>query len=137
MDVYEIPGKLKVAWNDEVKAMIDTWIDYAVSLEEFRGAVLEKGVEYGKARGVRAWIVDSSGAKGVFQQEIQDFIGSDVFPAFASIGVKYFITISSEVSALTNMTVKSYSSRTGPNGLELIELSSVADAVLWLQHHGA
>ena len=135
MNVYEIPGKLTVTWNAEVKAIIDTWTSYSVSLEEFRKAVLEKGLDYGKERGVQAWIVDSSSAKGVFQPEIQEFIGSDVFPMFGSIGVKHFITISSQVSALTNMTVKTYASKTGPNGLQLVELNSTADAIMWLQHN--
>ena len=91
MDVYEIPGKLSVKWEDSVKAVIDTWTSYSVTLEEFKEAVLSKGVGYASPRGVKAWIVDSSQAKGSFTQEIQSFIGSDVFPKFAKIGVKYFI----------------------------------------------
>ena len=133
MNVHSIPGKLQVTWRDDVKAIVDTWSTYFVSLDEFKTAVLEKGLSHAKANGGVAWIVDSSSAKGVFSQEIQDFIGSDVFPAFASIGIKYFITITSQVSALTKMTVKTYASKTGPHGLQLVELNSVDDAVAWLK----
>ena len=37
--------------------------------------------------------MDSSTAHGAFSQEIQSFIGSDVFPAFAKHGIRYFITL--------------------------------------------
>jgi len=133
MKISSIPGKLECEWRDDVKAVVDTWTTYSVTKEEFKDAVLVKGVAYASPRRVRAWIVDSSKAVGTFSQEIQDFIGSDVFPAFSKIGVKYFITINSKVSALTKMTVANYSAKTGPNGLKLLDLGSVADAVAWLK----
>lgn len=133
MSVHSIPGKLEVEWNGEVKAIVDTWEDYGVSLDEFKDAVLGKGVDFARPRGVKAWIVDSSKAKGNFRAEIQEFIGSDVFPKFAEIGVKYFVTITSQVSALTKLTVQSYSAKTGPHGLQLVEVNNVGDAVEWLK----
>ena len=133
MSIYTIPGKLDVNWNSEVKAIIDTWSSYFVTLDEFKEAVLIKGLSHAKANGGVAWIVDSSTAKGVFSQEIQDFIGSDIFPAFAKNGIKYFITITSKVSSMTKMTVKSYSAKTGPHGLKLVELNNVNDAIAWLK----
>ncbi len=80
-----------------------------------------------------AWIVDSSQATGAFSQEIQDYIGSDIFPAFAANGIKYFITVNSQVSAITKMTVRNYSAKTGPHGLQLVELASAEDAIEWLR----
>lgn len=133
MNIHSIPGKLDVSWRADVKAIVDTWSTYFVSLDEFKTAVLDKGLSHAKANGAIAWVVDSSSAKGVFTQDIQDFIGSDIFPAFAKNGIKYFITITSEVSALTKMTVKSYAAKTGPHGLQLVELNSVDDAVEWLK----
>ncbi|MBU0468202.1 MAG: hypothetical protein KKD07_02715 [Candidatus Omnitrophica bacterium] len=70
MQIFEIPGKIRVDWNEEVKAVIDTWSSYFVILEEFIEAVLVKVVEFAKARGVKSWIVDSSQANGVFEQEL-------------------------------------------------------------------
>lgn len=135
MKIHSIPGKLEVSWRSDVKAIVDHWISYGVSLDEFKEAVLVKGLNHAKSNGGVAWIVDSSEAKGSFTQEIQDFIGSDIFPAFAKNGVKYFITISSAVSSLTNLTVKSFSAKVGPNGLQLLEVKSVDDAVMWLKEH--
>ncbi len=132
-NIFEIPGKLTVAWDDEVKAIIDTWTNYFVSLDQFKEAVMTKGVGYATGKGVKAWIVDSSNATGAFAHEIQDFIGSDCFPTFAKIGVKYFITITSSKSALSKMTISSYSAKTGPNGLKLLEVNSVEDAIAWLK----
>ncbi len=61
----------------------------------------------------------------IFSKEIQDFIGTDVFPAFSQNGIKYFLTITSSVSALSRLTVKKYSAKTGPNNLQLGEFNSV------------
>ena len=136
MKIHSVPEKLEVTWNDEVKAIIDTWSTYHISLEEFKEAVLVKGLDHAKANGGIAWIVDSSKAKGVFTPEIHNFIGTDIFPAFAKNGIKYFITITSQVSAITKLTVRNYSAKTGPNGLKLVELNSVKDAILWLKANG-
>ena len=133
MKINSIPEKLEVTWNSEVKAIIDTWTTYQISLEEFKEAVLVKGLNYAKANGGIAWIVDSSTAKGVFSQEIQDFIDTVVFPAFAQNGIKYFITITSQVSALTKLTVKNYSAKVSSHGIQLVELDSVKDAIMWLK----
>ncbi len=135
MKVASLPGKLECDWQDDVKAMVDTWTTYSISKDEFRDAVLVKGVGFARTRKAVAWIVDSIKAVGTFSQEIQDFIGTDVFPAFAGIGVKYFITINSKVSALTKMTVANYSAKAGPNGMKLLEVGSVADAIAWLKTH--
>ena len=133
MKLHSIPGKLEVEWMGDVKAIVDTWSNYNVTLEEFRDSVLNKGLKHAKANGGVAYIVDSSTAKGVFSQEIQAFIDSDVFPAFAKGGIKYFITITSQVSSVTKMTVKNYSAKAGPHGLKLVELNSLKDAVEWLK----
>lgn len=48
MTVHEIPGVLRVEWNDSVKAMIDTWSSYTITVPQFREAILEKGVAQAK-----------------------------------------------------------------------------------------
>jgi len=129
--VYEIPGKLSVHYEDTVGAIIDTWTTYAVSVDEFKTAVLEKGLSHFTRSGGKAWIVDSSQAKGAFSPEIQDCIGAEIFPAFAFNGVKHFITINSQ-SAITNMSIKSYATKIGPFGIHLLEATSAAAAIEWL-----
>jgi hypothetical protein len=135
MRLHGIPGKLEVSWRADVKAIVDTWTDYGVTLEEFKEAVLVKGVNYAKQNGGIAYIVDSSKAKGCFSQEIQTFIGSDVFPTFVRNGIKYFITINSQASALTQGTVRAYQAKTASCGLKLVEVNSVDDAVMWLKNN--
>ena len=94
--------------------------------------MLRKGLPYAQARGGRAFIVDSSQATGTFSTEIQNFIGSDVFPAFHKAGIKYFITILSK-SAITNMGIKTYSAKTGPLGIELVTAAGIPEALDWLK----
>jgi hypothetical protein len=130
--VFEIPNKLLCEWDSDAKAMIDTWTTYFVTLAEFKEAVLIKGVNYAQQKGVKAWIVDSHKATGVFSDEIQNFISSDVFPAFARIGVKYFMTINAE-NSLTKLTVAKYSTKAGPNGMKVLNGSSALGAIEWLK----
>ena len=134
MEITAIPGKMTQTWNADAKAVIDTWTNYGVPLEDFRKAVLGKGLTHAKLNGARAWIVDSSKATGTFSQEIQDFIGTDVFKAFAGAGIKYFITINS-TSALTRMTVKNYSAKVGPSGIKLVDVPDLSTALDWLKNN--
>ncbi len=133
--IFEIPNKLLVEWDSDARAIIDTWTTYFVTLEEFKNAVLVKGVNHAKANRAQAWIVDSHKAKGAFAPEIQEFIGSDIFPTFAKIGIKYFMTINSE-DAVTRLTVSQYSTQVGPNGMKLLKGSSAEGAVEWLKKNG-
>lgn len=133
--LHSIPDKMDTFWISEVHAVLDQWITYSVSLADFKEAVLIKGVNYAKANNGVAWIVDSSTAKGAFSSEIQNFIGTDIFPTFAKIGIKYFITILPKENAITKLTVKNYQSKVGPNGIQLVEVNSVDDAVEWLKQH--
>ena len=135
MKIYEIPGKLTGTWNGEAKAVIDTWTNYFITLDQFKEAILVKGVNHAKANGAIAWIVDSHLAKGVFSEEIQKFIETDVFPAFAQIGIKYFMTVTAE-NALTKITVDQYASKVGPAGIKLLDGSSVQGAMEWLKKNG-
>ncbi|MGA3343736.1 MAG: hypothetical protein ABSC76_02605 [Terracidiphilus sp.] len=134
MAVHEIPGILLVEWNEEGKAMIDTWSTYMIQVPQFREAILTKGIAYAKAHGARAWIVDSSKAKGAFPQEVQTLIETEVFKAFASIGIKYFITIKS-ASAVTNMSIGRYTANLGPFGIKMVEVPDVDKAIAWLKEH--
>lgn len=134
MAVHEIPGTLLVEWNDEVKATVDTWSSYVINAPQFREAILEKGVANAKLHGGRAWIMDATKATGAFPQEVQALIENEVFKTFASIGIKYFITIKS-ASAVTNMSIKRYSAHLGPCGIQLVEVPTVNEAIQWLKEH--
>jgi hypothetical protein len=135
MQIQHVPGKMVSTWVDDVHAVLDTWTTYDVTFEEFKKAVLIDGVAYAKANGGRAWIVDSSTAEGAFSDEIQEFIGKEIFPTFKAAGIQYFITINSKVSFTAQDTVATYAAKAGPAGMELLEVKSVADAVAWLKAH--
>jgi len=134
MKVDEIPGTLLVEWNDEVKAVFDTWSNYSITVPQFRETILKKGVAHAKANGGRAWVMDASRAKGAFPPEIQKLIETEVFKTFAGIGVKYFITIKS-TSAVTNMSIKSYTAHLGPCGIQMVEVPDQSKAIAWLKEH--
>ncbi len=133
MKVYEVEGKIRSEWNSEVRAIIDTWTTYMISLEEFKTSVLDNSLLFAKANNGQAWIVDSSQAKGLFSKEQLAFIDKAVFPAFHKAGIKYFITIKPTNSVFTEMTVKQYSALSGPHGVQLVEVSNVDQAIMWLK----
>jgi len=132
--VHELPGVLSVEWNDDVKAMFDTWSSYTINVPQFREAILQKGVSFAHAHGGRAWVMDATKAKGAFPQDVQTLIATEVFKAFAAIGIKYFVTIKSG-SAITNMSINRYTAQLGPCGIQLVEVPDQRDAVAWLKAH--
>jgi hypothetical protein len=132
MKVYEIPGTLLVEGNDEVKAMLDTWSNYSITVTQFREAILTKGLAHAKANRYRAWIMDATKAKGAFPPEVQKLIETEVFKAFKSIGIKYFLTVKSG-SAVTNLSIKSFSSHAGPCGIQMVEVPDAEKALTWLR----
>lgn len=135
MVVHEIPGILLVEWNNEAKAMIDTWSSYAIKVPQFREAILDKGVAHAKAHGGRTWVMDATKAKGAFSQEVQALIETEVFKKYASIGIKYFVTIKSASSAITNMSIKSFTAHRGPSGIQMVEVPDQNTAIAWLKEH--
>jgi hypothetical protein len=135
--IHEIRGKLLATWLDDVRAVLDTWATYDISLDDFRETVVVKGVDYARAHGGVAWIVDSSTAVGSFSDEIQRFILTDVYPAFARVGIRHFITITSKVSLATRRTVSRYAANTKVYGIQLVEAENVEAAKEWLRRNAS
>ncbi len=115
-------------------AMIDTCSSYVITAPQFREAILEKGLSHAKIHGARAWVMDASRAKGAFPQDIQRLIETEVFKAFAAIGIKYFITIKS-TSTITNMAISRYTAHLGPCGIKMVEVPDVGKAIAWMKEH--
>ncbi|HZW95640.1 MAG TPA: hypothetical protein VFF64_22000 [Candidatus Eremiobacteraceae bacterium] len=135
MIVHEIPGTLLVEWNDEVRAMVDTWSAYRITVPQFREAILNKGLGYAKTHRGRAWVMDGTRAKGAMPEDVQKLIEAEVFKAFAANGIKYFITIKSTASAVANMSIKSFAAHAGPCGIQLVEVPDQDKAIAWLREH--
>ena len=133
MLIHEIPNVLRVEWDDEAKAMVDTWSSYGIKVPQFREAVLQKAVAYAKAHGARAWVMDATSAKGAFPADVQKLIETEVFKAFAAIGIKYFVTIKSAASTITNMSIKSFTSYLGPAGIQMVDVPDHKKAIAWLK----
>lgn len=130
--IIEVPSKFVTSWLPEHKAVLYEWANYFVTLTEFRSAVFDKALDFSKQQGGRAWIVDSSKAKGVFSDDIQQFIATQGFKLMFQKGVKHFITIRSAVSTTTNMTIARYEKVAGPAGIGLVTVDSLEDALHFL-----
>jgi hypothetical protein len=133
--VHEIPSTLVVEWNDDAKAMIDTWSSYQITIAQFREAILVKGLSYAKAHGGRAWVMDGTKAQGAMAKDVQNLIETEVFKTFAANGIKYFVTIKSTESALANSAIKRFTSHLGPCGIQMVEVPDRQKAIAWLKEH--
>jgi hypothetical protein len=131
-ELHEVEGKVKSYGHEGARAVVDVWQNYNISLADFSSVIIGRGLAWARAAGARAWVVDSSRAKGCFSPEVQEFIGRTAFPQFAAAGIRHFITVRSQ-SAITNMTIKSYSEKAGPAGITLVEVNSFDEAVAYLE----
>lgn len=134
-DVFHVPGRVRVQWEPSVRAIVDTWDNYVITVDQFREAVLDKGLNFAKANRGRAWIVDSSKATGYFPREVQAIL-DEVFETFSKNGISHFLTITSQ-SVVTNMGIKAYSSKAGPHGVRVCEVSSVSEGIALLRREYA
>jgi hypothetical protein len=134
--LQEIPGKVVVEWDQSVQAVIEHWSNLSlITLAEFKATVLEKGLRHAVANRGRAYIVDHSQAKGAFIKEIQEFIETEVNPAFVKAQIKYFLSVPSKDSPLSNLAAKRYQVRLGHSGIQHLEVPSVPDGVRWLSEN--
>ncbi|MEM6831467.1 MAG: hypothetical protein AAGA66_10895 [Bacteroidota bacterium] len=134
MKIHEIPGKMFTQWESDVKSILDTWIDYDITLDEFK-KIFAFNMKQCTENGGIALIADSSKAEGVFSQEIQEYITKEVFHIMYQKSIRYFINIKPEIPGLTSLTVRRYSANGGPSGIKIVDVGSVDDAKLWLRTH--
>jgi len=133
VDVYDIPGIMNIRLNKDLNTIIVTWFNYHIVQSDLKHAVIDVALNYAVAHNVKFWIADSTNAEGVFSKDCHKYIDNCIFSAFAENGIKYFITLTSEVSALTRLTVKTYSDYTARNGLKLMKFNNLDDALLWIE----
>jgi hypothetical protein len=135
MTLYEYPERVRVEWNEETKALVVRVFTYRGTVEVFREIVVDHLFDLTKEKGARAWIVDSSEATGAFHARSREILEREVFPAIAKLGVKYLITIPSEVSPIAVMTVESYAAGAAAIGMEAVEVRSIDEGIEWLKRN--
>ena len=129
MNIYSIDNKLDVSWYPEIRTVLESWKDYNVELEEFRKAVFVKGINHAKASQGKAWIFEPSAAPGAFNPDVQEMIDRDRFAALGWTGAKFFITVNSAATAVSEVQAASDATR----GVQLLEAPSVDAAVAWVK----
>ncbi|HEY9844001.1 MAG: hypothetical protein ACAI44_28920 [Candidatus Sericytochromatia bacterium] len=128
MNIYSIDNKVDVSWHPDVLAVLESWSNYDVELEEFRKAIFVKGINHAKASRAKAWIFDPSKAEGSFGADVQGMIDQDRFPALGWAGIKYLVTINPQAGETTaNPDTES------TRGVQRVESPSVDAAFAWLK----
>ncbi len=93
-EIYSIPGKLVTHYHSDTRTIIDTWTDMSVSLEEWKSTIYDIGImNFAAQNGAKAWITDTSNAKGVFNRDIQEFRAKTSAAAMEKSGIKCFFTV--------------------------------------------
>lgn len=128
-EVYSIPGKMVGHYDGANNAMIDSWSSLLVSLDEFKAAVYDVGIDFARKNKVTTWIVDNSTSNGVYKKEVQDFIGTTVAPKCAEIGIKYFFVILPQ-SAIAKLSAKNVAKiNSNQKGMQTLQVASVEEAL--------
>ena len=130
--VYELPGVVKVEWDPEVCALIHTWFNYFLRLDQFQDAIIVRALGHARANGGLAIIADTSAAKGALPDDVQRYVAGNVFREVADAGIKYIIGVSS-TSAITSLSLNRSLSNAEIHGIKRLEMASVAVAVEWLK----
>ena len=132
-EIYQIPGKMSGSHDIQINAIIDSWQNLLVSLDEFKKTVYDQGISYAKQNKVETWIVDTSDALGTFKPDIQEFIESTVAPKCTEIGIKYFFVVLPK-SAISKLSARKIAKiNANQEGMQTIEVGSVNEALSLLQ----
>lgn len=130
VEIYELPGILRVDWIPEVRAVLDTWDSYLIAGEQF-AEVIARAIAFARENGARAWIVDSSVATHCLPAEVQG-LSSSVFQRFHEIGITDFVSIPPETT-LARMSFDKITTNAGPFGIRLHDVADVDDAIALLR----
>ncbi len=127
-----IPGKFTSFWLADARAALDEWTNFFVTLPDFKQAVFDTALAAAARKGARAWIVDSTKAKGALPEEVQTFIGKQGHALMAKNKIEHFITLR-PTSATTTMSLQRVERVVGPSGMKLITVESVDAALEYLR----
>lgn len=132
-EIYSIPGKMMGHHDLQINAIIDTWQNLLVSLEDFKKTVFDQGMPYAIENKLNTWVVDTSEAIGTFKPEIQAYIESTVAPKCAEIGIKYFFVVLPK-SAISKLSARKIAKiNANQEGMQTIEVGSVDEVMSLLK----
>ena len=132
-EIYSIPGKMSGSHDLQINAIIDSWQNLLVSLDDFKKTIFDKGILYASQNGVQTWIVDTSNALGTFKPDIQEFIEGTVAPKCSDIGIKYFFVVLPK-SAISRLSARKVANiNANQEGMQTIEVGSVDEALTLLK----
>lgn len=133
--IHSIPGTMDTYWVSDVNAVLDVWKSNTINQKDLDQALLIEGMQQLKTNNGNAFILDESETTTPITQEMQNHLGTDIFPSLAKNGVKYFITVLPTQKNKARTPVKNIHSKTGPNGIQLLEVNNTDDAIEWLKQH--
>lgn len=122
---YSKPGFVTAEVDSSTKSVIVYWenLSDGYIVKECCLAQLNQVIQ-GNAQVV---IVETSTAKGVPPQDVQDWFGSTLFPKFRENNLKAIVTVLPK-SALTKLASKRWMSTGKPFTFEMFECASLDDA---------
>lgn len=135
MLIHTIPDRVKITWRDDINAITEAWTSCDVTVDEFKEAILIKGLGYARDHAARAFIVDTSLCTDSFSGEVEEFIKTTLLPALADNLIKYYITTDLNFHEIAKAGISSLPRESGPGSLETLHVHGIKDAVMWLKEN--
>lgn len=107
--IATIPKKMNSYWDDDLRCVVDCWTDFHdVQASDVERVILNQVIPFSIRKECTMHIVDISMAQGAFSRESSDFFKTNIVAGMQKSKVKYFVSISSLYSPLSNMSMKGF-----------------------------
>ncbi len=130
--IIEIAEKVSFHWENETKSIVAAWKHFFIDETDFQNAI-SVVINHARINKAKAWIVDASGAKSTFKQELFAQIRSNTIPKLKELGISYYLTITPKDNAFAKATENKYREEIKKTGIQNIEFEDVASAIDWLK----
>ncbi len=128
-ELYRVPGKVVGHHHPNINAIIDTWENMFITLEEWKSHIYDIGiVDYAPKNHVTTWIIDTSNGTGTFKSEVQEFRRTVASPKLEANGLKYFFVVLSK-QALGKFSARDTAKIYGQGKMKTFAVGSVQEAL--------
>ncbi len=101
----------KIYWEEDVQAVRVEWLRLFMKLDDFK-KVVEYALGILRENHGAIWIADSSNSKGVFSEEVQEYMQMDDVATFAKMaGLSMLLTVMPQNSGLSSMSTNKWKKR--------------------------
>lgn len=107
MIVHEVPGYIRVSYDEAKDYVLFDWTDFAVTLDQIK-AIHEKALAAAQQKHCSYYVAETSKVKNVLRQDVVAWFG-EWFPKMAAGNIRAIATVIPS-SALANLSTRNWQS---------------------------